>query len=203
MTEEQESRRRILDAAFAEFADKGFRGATIKSIAQRAGLQSPSLIYWYFPTKEALFQATIELRSPFTEAIFDPSPFLDRPPNEFLPQLAQSYLELMSQADVQKMARLFFSETGKRPQLADLVSQGIIEPALDFLKAYLEHQVNMGRLRPHDVRSSARAFMGMLLPQTLGMVLFPHLRADGLANETHVQNVIDIFLTGLQAETEG
>ena len=45
--------------------------------------------------------------------------------------------------------------------------------------------------------------MGMLLPQTLGMVLFPHLRADGLANETHVQNVIDIFLTGLEAETEG
>lgn len=203
MTDEQESRQRILDAAFAEFADKGFRGATIKSIAQRAGLQSPSLIYWYFPTKEALFQATIELRSPFTEAIVDPTPFLDRPPDEFLPQLAQSYLELMSQTDVQKMARLFISETGKRPQLADLVGGGIIEPALDFLKTYLSHQVKAGRLRPHDVRSSARAFMGMLLPQVFGMILFPHLRADGLTNETHVQNIIEVFLTGLRARTEG
>jgi AcrR family transcriptional regulator len=70
MTEEQESRQKILDAAFA---DKGFRGATIKSIAHRAGLQSPSLIYWYFPTKEYLFQAIVESRSPFTEAVLDPT----------------------------------------------------------------------------------------------------------------------------------
>ena len=48
-------RGQILDAAFEEFAAKGFKGATIKSIAQAAELQSPALIYWYFPNKEALF----------------------------------------------------------------------------------------------------------------------------------------------------
>jgi AcrR family transcriptional regulator len=31
----------ILDAAFEEFSTKGFKGATIKSIAGAAGLQSP------------------------------------------------------------------------------------------------------------------------------------------------------------------
>jgi TetR/AcrR family transcriptional regulator len=200
MTEEQESRQKILDAAFAEFADKGFRGATIKSIAQRADLQSPSLIYWYFPTKEALFQATVESRSPFTEAILDPSPVLDRPPDEVLPQLALNYLNFMSQPHIQKLVRLFLSEVGKRPQLADLVGQGLIEPALDFLKTYLSHQIELGRLRPHDVRSSARAFMGMLLPQVFAMIFFPRLNADGLTNEIHVQNMIEIYLTGLQAE---
>ena len=203
MTEEQESRQRILDAAFVEFADKGFRGATIKSIAQRAGLQSPSLIYWYFPQKEALFQAIVKSRSPFMEAILDPVPFLDRPPDEVLSELASNYLNLMSQTDMQKIVRLFLSETGKRPQLADLVSQGIIEPALDFLKTYLSHQVERGYLRPHDVRSSARAFMGMLLPQVVGMVLFPRLQADGLTNDTHVQNIIEIILTGLKTQSEG
>jgi AcrR family transcriptional regulator len=202
MTEEPESRQKILDAAFAEFADKGFRGATIKSIAQSAGLQSPSLIYWYFATKEALFQATVESRSPFKEAILDPAPILDRPPDEVLPQLAQSYLTLMNQSDMQKMARLFLSEAGKRPSLADLFSQGIIEPVLDFLKTYLSHQVETGQLRPHDVRSSARAFMGMLLPQVFSMILFPRLGADGLTNETHVQNIIDILLTGLKTRPE-
>ncbi len=198
MTEEQESRQKILDAAFAEFADKGFRGATIKSIAQRAGLQSPSLIYWYFPTKEDLFQAIVESRSPFTEAVLDPTPFLGRPPDEVLTQLAQSYLHFMSQPDIQKLIRLFLSEMGKRPQLAELVSQGFIEPTLDFLKTYLSHQVETGRLRSHDVRSSARAFMGMLLPQVFTMILFPRLNADELTNEIHIQNIIDIFLAGLQ-----
>jgi len=65
--EEQESaagegsdrRARIVDAAFVEFAAKGFRGATIKSIARAARLQSSALIYWYFPTKEALFEAVV------------------------------------------------------------------------------------------------------------------------------------------------
>jgi TetR/AcrR family transcriptional regulator len=203
MTEEQESRQKILDAAFAEFADKGFRGATIKSIAQRAGLQSPSLIYWYFPTKENLFQATVESRSPFNEAILNPAPFLDRSPDEVLAQLAQNYLNFMSQPDIQKLVRLFLSEVGKRPQLANLVSEGIMEPALDFLQTYLSHQIESGRLQPHDVRFSARAFMGLLVPQVFGMLFFPQLRIEDLAIETYVQNMIEIILTGLQPQAEG
>lgn len=203
MTEEQESRQKILDAAFAEFADKGFRGATIKSIAQRADLKSPSLIYWYFPTKEALFQATVESRSPFNEAILDPAPFLDRPPDKVLTQLAQNYLNFMSQPDIQKLVRLFLSEVGKRPQLANLVSEGLMEPALNFLKTYLSHQIEAGQLQPHDVRFSARAFMGLLMPQVFGMLFFPQLRIEGLSNETYAQNIIDIVLTGLQTKDEG
>jgi AcrR family transcriptional regulator len=202
MTEEQESRQKILDAAFAEFADKGFRGATIKSIGLKAGLQSPSLIYWYFPTKEALFQATIESRSPFTEPILDPAPFLERPPAEVLTALAENYLRFMSRGEIQKLVRLFLSEVGKRPKLADLVSEGIMEPALEFLETYLAHQVELGRLRPHDVRSSARAFMGMLVPQVFGMLLFPRLLANGPTHETHVHNIIQILLTGLEAKAE-
>ena len=48
MTEELDRRAQILDAAFEEFSEKGFKGATIKSIARAAGLQSPALIYWRF-----------------------------------------------------------------------------------------------------------------------------------------------------------
>jgi AcrR family transcriptional regulator len=202
MTEEQESRQKILDAAFAEFADKGFRGATIKSIAQRADLQSPSLIYWYFPTKEALFQATVESRSPFNEAILDPDPFLDRPPDEVLSQLALSYLNFMSQPDIQKLVRLFLSEVGKRPQLANLVSDGIMKPALDFLQTYLSHQIDTGQLQPHDVRFSTRAFMGLLVPQVFSLLFFPQLRMEGVPDETYVQNMVKIVLNGLQPKTE-
>jgi AcrR family transcriptional regulator len=203
MTEEQESRQKILDAAFAEFADKGFRGATIKSIAQRADLQSPSLIYWYFPTKEDLFQATVESRSPFTEVILDPTPLLDRPPEEVLPRLAQNYLDFMSQPDIQKLVRLFLSEAGKRPQLANLISEGLMIPALDLLQTYLSHQIEAGKLQAHDVRFSARAFMGLLIPQVFSMILFPRLRIEDVTNETYVENMFDIILTGLQPQTEG
>ncbi|MCA9935086.1 MAG: TetR/AcrR family transcriptional regulator [Anaerolineales bacterium] len=203
MTEDQESRQKILDAAFAEFADKGFRGATIKSIAQRAELQSPSLIYWYFATKEALFQAAIQSHSPFAEVVLDPAPLLDTPPDVVLTQLAQSYLYYMSQPNIQNLMRLLLSELGKRPQLAELVSQGLMEPVLDFLQTYLTHQIEMGRLRPHDVRFSARALIGLMAPQVFGLLFFPGLRLDGVPNDTYVQTMFDIFLTGLRPSAEG
>src|ERR687888_626604 len=50
-------RGQILDAALHVMAEHGFRGASIKRIAQRAGLKSPALIYWYFRDKQALFEA--------------------------------------------------------------------------------------------------------------------------------------------------
>ena len=47
-------------------ADRGFRGASIKRIAERAGLKSPALIYWYFKDKQALFEAMLDEMAPFT-----------------------------------------------------------------------------------------------------------------------------------------
>ena len=56
MAGELDRRTQILEAAFEEFSEKGFKGATIKSIAEAARLQSPALLYWYFSDKEALFR---------------------------------------------------------------------------------------------------------------------------------------------------
>jgi hypothetical protein len=71
---------------------------------------------------------------------------------------------------------------------------------LDFLKLYLEHQIEAGRLRPHDVRSSARAFIGMLMPQLAGRLFFPALVEDGLTDDEHLETAVDIFLRGLRPE---
>src|SRR5580693_4695287 len=49
----------ILQAALSEFADKGFAAASIRSIAERTGLQHP-LITYHYPTKDALWRATAE-----------------------------------------------------------------------------------------------------------------------------------------------
>jgi TetR/AcrR family transcriptional regulator len=53
------TRRRILAAATAEFALKGFQGARIDAIAERAGANK-SLIYLYFDNKDGLFVAVLE-----------------------------------------------------------------------------------------------------------------------------------------------
>src|SRR5580700_9815206 len=54
-----ETRAAILNAAIAEFADKGFDGASIRAIADRLGLQHP-LITYHYRTKDILWRAAAE-----------------------------------------------------------------------------------------------------------------------------------------------
>jgi Transcriptional regulator len=49
----------ILNAAIAEFAERGFEGASIRAIADRLGLQHP-LITYHFRTKDILWRAAAE-----------------------------------------------------------------------------------------------------------------------------------------------
>ena len=189
--------RQILDAAFAEFADQGFRGATIKRIAQRARLQSQALIYWYFPTKEALFQAVLAQRLPILQLALDPARLLDRPPEEVLPLVAHAYLATADRAGAPRLLRLILPEVIRRPDTADALGGRFIAKILDFFKLYLARQIELGRLRPHDVRASARAFVGMLLPQLGGKLLFSALQADGLTDDEHIETIVSIFLQGL------
>jgi len=52
---ETESKQKILEAAEAEFFEKGFGNAKTVSIAKRAGI-SHTMLHYYYSTKEELFQ---------------------------------------------------------------------------------------------------------------------------------------------------
>ena len=57
----ERTRARILVAARAEFSRNGFEGTRISSIARRAEV-NPSLIFYYFGSKSALYHAVTERR---------------------------------------------------------------------------------------------------------------------------------------------
>ena len=50
----------MLAAARASFAEKGFRGTTIRAVAAAAGVD-PALVHHYFGTKDDLFLAALEM----------------------------------------------------------------------------------------------------------------------------------------------
>jgi AcrR family transcriptional regulator len=201
LPEEVDRRGQILDAAFEEFSEKGFKGATIKSIAGAAGLQSPALIYWYFPDKEALFREVLGTKIPVLRAVRDPAGLLDLPPEEVLPTIARGYLSTFDNPAAQRMVRLIMGEAMRRPEIAEIFASAVIKRVLGFLKSYMARQIELGRLRPHDVRSSARAFIGMLLPQAGGKLFFPVIREDGLTDEEHIETAVNVFLKGLRPES--
>ena len=196
----QNRQSRILDAAFEEFASQGFRGATIKSIAKRARLASQALIYWYFPTKEALFQAVLGRHLPIAQMISHSDALIEQPPEEVLPLLARAYLAMADRPAALRLVRLFAPEALRRPEVAELLGGRVIGRVLAFIESYLAHQVELGRLRPHDVRASARAFVGMTLPQLGGKLFLPVLKAENLTDDAYVEAIVAIFLRGLSPD---
>lgn len=57
--DKEETRRKLLEAARDEFVCKGFHGARIEHIADRAGVNK-ALIYRYFGDRDALLEAVLE-----------------------------------------------------------------------------------------------------------------------------------------------
>jgi AcrR family transcriptional regulator len=53
------SRQKILDAAGALAAERGYEGTSIGAVSERSGMPASS-IYWHFKDKDALFAAVIE-----------------------------------------------------------------------------------------------------------------------------------------------
>jgi AcrR family transcriptional regulator len=58
----RETRRRLLDAAEAEFGEKGFHEGSISGITRRAGV-ALGTFYTYFESKEEIFQALVTYMS--------------------------------------------------------------------------------------------------------------------------------------------
>ncbi|GIG71093.1 TetR/AcrR family transcriptional regulator [Phytomonospora endophytica] len=57
----EERRQDILEAALTLFAERGYRGASLATIAEKAGLTQQGLLH-YFPSKERLLTEVLRLR---------------------------------------------------------------------------------------------------------------------------------------------
>src|SRR5579859_2355100 len=108
-------REQILDAAVDVMADHGFRGASIKRIAERAGLKSPALIYWYFKNKQALFEAMLDQMAPFLAIVADADNLLDQPPQQVLPRIVDGFLRTVQQPVIGRFVRILLSEAARHP----------------------------------------------------------------------------------------
>jgi AcrR family transcriptional regulator len=94
---------RILDVAEEIFAEKGFEGATLRDVATRVGIRTPSL-YNHFDGKESLYAAVLERGiGPVLRALAEPA--ASGNPSQDPEQIVAQMMELMA----------------RRPQLPRLV----------------------------------------------------------------------------------
>src|SRR5579872_452449 len=130
-------RAQILDAALAVMAEYGYRGASIKRIAERAGIRSPALIYWYFKDKQAVLDALFERMSPFLSTIAEADAALDAPPEQVLPRIVDSFMAATMQPQTGHLLRLMLSEFARHPVAATYFAERGPLVVLTFLERYL------------------------------------------------------------------
>ncbi|MGN9845146.1 TetR/AcrR family transcriptional regulator [Nonomuraea sp. H19] len=142
-------REQLLDAALRVFADKGVDGATVKDLAQAAGV-TPGLLYRYFDSKEAMVETLLsergflprlrELRAAHHDT---------RPATEVLTELLEAFDRLLAgHAD---LMAVFFSAAQARAPLAKLVNEG-----QRLIGDFLTERVAAGELRAHDTTTAAK-----------------------------------------------
>jgi len=137
---------RILEAARGEFAQHGY-SARLQDIAERAGVKHPTLLY-HFKSKELLYAAVIEDAmhdwAAMTSAAVSAAPVgFDR-----VAALVAAGMEFFAtHHDFVVIWRREAIEGGGR--LEDAMAEHM-RPFLDRAVAFLEREVQAGRLRAHD-----------------------------------------------------
>src|SRR3954465_5335063 len=140
------SHARILEAARGEFAQHGF-SARLQDIASRAGLSHPTLLY-HFGSKERLYAAVIEAAMPGWAARTDQAVSLAPVGFDRVAALVRAGMEFFAtHHEFVIIWRREAIEGGGR--LEDAMAEHM-RPFLERAIAFLEREVEAGRLREHD-----------------------------------------------------
>src|SRR6201990_2263542 len=144
-----ETRGAILDAAIAEFAERGFEGASIRAIAERLGLQNP-LIPYHYRSKDILWRAAAEHAFAQIRAGWDTL----APENSDLPPLArlrEEYATLFRYTVAfPELHRFMRQEAFNNNPRLRWVAETVLTPLLERLIPQIVSAQKQGLLPPVD-----------------------------------------------------
>jgi len=129
-----DTRDRIIDAAQAIFARDGFAGAKMQEIADRVGIQRPSLFY-HFKNKEALFVAAHEQVFAKIEPVFRETLAPDGDPFARLDRVSRAVLAVMGEEP--DFARMVARTSVDRHPAAVKIVRTYLQPLVDLSVAFV------------------------------------------------------------------
>jgi TetR/AcrR family transcriptional regulator len=195
----EERREAILDAADAEFSERGYAGAAIRAMAKRAAVSS-ALLYWFFPSKADLFAAVLLRRADAQQVLVFPPGADELPPAEFLPGLAQGFFLMVSQGQQLGLLKMLLREGDQATEVITVMRGLITTRALGPLEHYFTRQIERGHIRPAPPEYIAQAFVGLFL----GLVLRREILQEPISRTWNVTDYVDqavrLFLQGVQLE---
>ena len=166
---------RILDAAYAVFAERGFAAATSLAIASRARVSKRTL-YDQFGSKAGLLAALIAARAANMAAPFPPAA---RPRSRAalvaaLRQFGAALLPGLTQPSTLTIMRMAIAEAEHAPELARLLDLHGRQPVANALRSLLQAAAEDGLIPASHVETTLASYLGtlqggLILPLLLGL----------------------------------
>ena len=189
-----EKYQRILDAAIAVIAEKGFFGCRVSDIADRAGV-ADGTIYLYFKSKEQILMAAID--SAFSGFLTHARAELQdvREPQERLRRLAR--LHLLTLGANRALAVVFQTELRHSAKFLALFSQHHLVEYFDLIRSVIREGQDAGLFRREiSDKIAANCFFGALDEMVTSWMLSEHdYPLAGAADP-----IVDVILQGLEAK---
>ncbi|MEN9975491.1 MAG: hypothetical protein RLZZ282_1497 [Verrucomicrobiota bacterium] len=187
------TRQRLLEAARAEFGDKGIGAATTRGISERAGCNEVTL-FRHFETKQKLLAAVVQETSEEFVALCELTGGFSGDLLEDLTCFARVYTESLERCE--GMARAIIGESRRRPTLAKELIGNVLGPFHQSIAAYLEQCRQRGVVRA-DL--DALGFAEVLTSALMGGLL---RRSSGLSimdRDAWIRQTVDIFVRGIES----
>ncbi|MEA4906543.1 MAG: TetR/AcrR family transcriptional regulator [Anaerolineaceae bacterium] len=192
----EETRARVVDAAYQLFLEQGYHATSMRDVARRAGL-TVGAIYNHFATKEDLWKEIVLTKHPY---------------HEIFPQLravqGQTYADLVRSA-----AGVLVEALRKRPDLLNLMLTEIVEfkgaHVPDIFMAIFPEALAMrpllagkeGNIRPLPMPTLLRSFIGLFFSYYITGVLMNHVAGVSI-DAASLDDFIELYLYGVLDEAD-
>lgn len=191
-TEKPGMRQRLIEAARAEFSDKGIECATTRGIAERADCNEVTL-FRHFESKQKLLAAVVQGTSEEFSNLCECRGDFSGDLRADLERFARVYNESLERCE--GMARALIGEGRRRPTLCKELIGDVLQPFHRSIACYLDERKKDGVVRePLDTMAFAEIFtstlMGGLLRRTSGL--------SALDREGWIHQTVDLLLRGIR-----
>ncbi len=196
-------REQILETAVKLFSQHGFSGTTTKQIAAAAGV-SEAMVFRHFSTKDELYGAILHTKGceeglhqfPWEENALLKAAIEAKDDFGVFYNLALHGLD-KQQRDENCMRLMFYSALEEH-DLAERFFSEFVTKVYEFISGYIEERQRDGVFREVNPRIVVRAFLGMMIHQSLNNILWDKKRRLlDITNEEAAKNFAEIVLRGV------
>lgn len=182
----------LVDAAFHEFAERGYAETRLQDVAKRAGV-SKGLPYLYFKTKEELFKAVLKgIVKPFLDRLFAGVEQSDLTVEEFLRGPFLTFARGFVRSRRARVLRLLIAEGPKHPDLTAFYASHVLAPAIDAMRAVLRRGLERGEFSNPDIVRFPQLIVAPVMLGAIWHQLFSQhveLDLDAMLG-VHVDNIL-------------